>query len=42
MVIAAAFGISNAMVNSGAAELMARGLLAAAKPTGLTGEEDVP
>ncbi|EDQ88856.1 uncharacterized protein MONBRDRAFT_8761 [Monosiga brevicollis MX1] len=37
IVIAAAFGISKAMDNSGAADMLARGLLAAAKPTGTAG-----
>ncbi|EGD83649.1 TrkA-C [Salpingoeca rosetta] len=37
LVIAAAFGLSNALVNSGAAELMARAVVLASKPTGVTG-----
>eukprot|EP00035_Acanthoeca_spectabilis_P022882 m.446366 g.446366 ORF g.446366 m.446366 type:complete len:737 (-) comp19351_c0_seq1:60-2270(-) len=37
VVIAAAFGISQAMVNSGAAALIARGLVAASEPMGLIG-----
>eukprot|EP00050_Salpingoeca_kvevrii_P015314 m.45637 g.45637 ORF g.45637 m.45637 type:complete len:669 (-) comp6255_c0_seq1:63-2069(-) len=37
IVIAAAFGISAAMVNSGAAKLVADGLVAAADPTGILG-----
>lgn len=36
-VISAAFGLSQATINSGAAQLMADGLLAAASPTGTTG-----
>eukprot|EP00054_Salpingoeca_dolichothecata_P019377 m.120391 g.120391 ORF g.120391 m.120391 type:complete len:888 (+) comp23232_c0_seq1:57-2720(+) len=36
-VIAAAFGVSEALVQSGAAKLLADGLIAAAQPTGLTG-----
>jgi di/tricarboxylate transporter len=38
IVIAASFGISQALINSGAAELVATGLVAAAKPTGIVGE----
>eukprot|EP00038_Savillea_parva_P002966 m.119506 g.119506 ORF g.119506 m.119506 type:complete len:740 (+) comp11022_c0_seq2:396-2615(+) len=37
VVIAAAFGISQAMVNSGAASLIAKGLVAASEPAGLVG-----
>jgi di/tricarboxylate transporter len=37
VVIAAAFGISHAMVNSGSAALIARGLVAASAPSGLVG-----
>jgi di/tricarboxylate transporter len=37
LVIAAAFGISEAMVNSGAAKLLADGVVSAAAPTGLVG-----
>ena len=37
LVIAAAFGLSNALVNSGAAELMAEAVVIASEPTGVTG-----
>lgn len=37
LVVAAAFGLSNALINSGAAELMARAVVLASKPTGITG-----
>eukprot|EP00043_Microstomoeca_roanoka_P012033 m.115452 g.115452 ORF g.115452 m.115452 type:complete len:723 (-) comp15370_c3_seq1:99-2267(-) len=37
LVIAAAFGLSNALVNSGAAQLMADGVIIASKPTGIVG-----
>eukprot|EP00049_Salpingoeca_infusionum_P023328 m.11475 g.11475 ORF g.11475 m.11475 type:complete len:732 (-) comp5730_c1_seq1:171-2366(-) len=37
IVISAAFGLSNALVNSGAASLLASWVVAAAKPTGTTG-----
>eukprot|EP00043_Microstomoeca_roanoka_P017319 m.180464 g.180464 ORF g.180464 m.180464 type:complete len:785 (-) comp16615_c1_seq1:608-2962(-) len=37
LVIAGAFGLSNALINSGAARLMAQGVVLAAKPTGTAG-----
>nr|AOW69289.1 pink-eyed dilution-like 2 [Hartaetosiga gracilis] len=37
LVIAAAFGISNALINSGAADLLAKAVIIISRPTGVTG-----